>query len=233
MTIKYRSEIDGLRAIAVLPVILFHAGFDVFGRGFLGVDIFFVISGYLITSLLLEDLHRGRFSIASFYERRARRLLPALYLVLICTSVMMYFVLLPTAYSDYAESVLSVIGFVSNFYFWSQSSYFSTESELIPLLHTWSLAVEEQYYIFFPVFLLVLGKYFQTFFKKFLFSILVSVAFVSFAISMVLAFNTGGSANFFFLLRGPGSFWSVRHWRLWRVRGSRNLIIWPACLALH
>ena len=153
---------------------------------------------YLITMLLLEDLGRNRFSIVKFYERRARRILPALYFVLISTSLVMYFILLPTAFEDYSKSILSVISFVSNFYFWSQSNYFATESELIPLLHTWSLAVEEQYYIVFPIFLLVFNKYFHRFFKEYLFSVLIFLASISFIICLLAAIHTGGSANFFF-----------------------------------
>jgi peptidoglycan/LPS O-acetylase OafA/YrhL len=151
--VKYRPEIDGLRAIAVVPVIAFHAGFSGFAGGFVGVDVFFVISGYLITSLLMEDLEQGRFSIADFYERRARRILPALFLVM-AVSIPFAWTLLPSAQGrDFALSLAAVALFSSNFLFWQQSGYFDVAAEERPLLHTWSLAVEEQYYVLFPLFL--------------------------------------------------------------------------------
>jgi peptidoglycan/LPS O-acetylase OafA/YrhL len=151
--VKYRPEIDGLRAVAVVPVVAFHAGFGGFAGGFVGVDVFFVISGYLITSLLMEDLEQGRFSIADFYERRARRILPALFLVM-ALSVPLAWILLPSAEGrDFALSMGAVALFSSNFLFWQQSGYFDAAAEERPLLHTWSLAVEEQYYVLFPLFL--------------------------------------------------------------------------------
>ncbi|WP_158971902.1 acyltransferase family protein [Chachezhania sediminis] len=155
---KYRAEIDGLRTLAVVPVILFHAGFDVFSGGFVGVDIFFVISGYLITTILINDLEAGRFSIVNFYERRARRILPALFLVMLVCLPFAWLLLLPPDLKDFSASLISVVTFVSNILFWQQSGYFDTAAELKPLLHTWSLAVEEQYYIFFPVLLFLLWR---------------------------------------------------------------------------
>ncbi|MEM9759461.1 MAG: acyltransferase family protein [Pseudomonadota bacterium] len=150
---NYRPEIDGLRAIAVVPVIAFHAGFSGFAGGFVGVDVFFVISGYLITSLLLEDLERGRFSVADFYERRARRILPALFLVM-ALSIPFARIMLPSAQgTEFALIIVAVALFSSNFLFWRQSGYFDVAAEERPLLHTWSLAVEEQYYVLFPLFL--------------------------------------------------------------------------------
>lgn len=144
---NYRREIDGLRALAVLPVIFFHAGLPPFTGGFVGVDIFFVISGYLITSIILADLKTGNFSIANFYERRARRILPALFFVMAVTFPLAWIFLLPGDMQDYSQSIAAVSVFASNFLFWSESGYFSAAAELKPLLHTWSLAVEEQYYI--------------------------------------------------------------------------------------
>jgi len=159
MTLSYRPEIDGLRAVAVLPVILFHAGFSRFSGGFVGVDVFFVISGFLITSILLADLESGRFSIRTFYERRARRILPALFVVM-AACIPAAWLLLPYAdLVEFGESVLSVTVFASNVYFWLNTGYFETASELKPLLHTWSLAVEEQYYIAAPVLLWLLWKH--------------------------------------------------------------------------
>lgn len=150
---KYRPEIDGLRALAVIPVILFHAGSSLFSGGFVGVDIFFVISGYLITTIIADELDREDFSVVNFYERRARRILPALFLVMGACIPFAYYWLLPGEMKDFSRSILSVSFFISNVFFWRDSGYFGAASELKPLLHTWSLAVEEQFYIVFPLFL--------------------------------------------------------------------------------
>lgn len=158
---EYRREIDGLRALAVLPVILFHAGFETFSGGFVGVDVFFVISGYLITTIILTELEQGKFSIVNFYERRARRILPALFLVMLVCIPFAWFWLLPSDMKDFSESLVAVSVFASNILFWRESGYFDTAAELKPLLHTWSLAVEEQFYVLFPLFLMLfwrLGK---------------------------------------------------------------------------
>lgn len=157
---RYRAEIDGLRAIAVVPVILFHAGFDTFSGGFIGVDVFFVISGYLITSILIYDIESNQFSILAFYERRARRILPALSLVIFCCIPFAWRWMYPLALNDFFQSVVATTLFASNFLFWSESGYFQAATELKPLLHTWSLAIEEQFYLFFPfVLYLVWGKH--------------------------------------------------------------------------
>jgi len=154
----YRREIDGLRALAVLPVILFHAGFETFSGGFVGVDVFFVISGYLITTIILAELEQGKFSIVNFYERRARRILPALFLVMLVCIPFAWFWLLPSDMKDFSKSLVAVSVFASNILFWRESGYFDTAAELKPLLHTWSLAVEEQYYVLFPLFLMLFWK---------------------------------------------------------------------------
>jgi len=159
MKFPYRSEIDGLRALAVIPVIFFHAGVPFFEGGFLGVDIFFVISGYLITSILLMDLDRGNFSLANFYERRARRILPALISVCIACIPFAYFLMIPSQFEEFGKALIAVALFISNITFWRQSGYFGADAELNPLLHTWSLAVEEQYYLFFPILLWALWKF--------------------------------------------------------------------------
>ena len=150
---KYRAEIDGLRALAVIPVIFFHAGFELFKGGFIGVDVFFVISGYLITSIIISEMNSGKFSILHFYERRARRILPALFLVMLFSIIPALILLSPGDLIDFGQSLISTATFSSNILFWLERGYFGTALELKPLLHTWSLAVEEQYYILFPIFL--------------------------------------------------------------------------------
>ncbi|RCU45162.1 acyltransferase [Corallincola holothuriorum] len=160
-TIDYRPEIDGLRAVAVLPVILFHAGFDIFSGGFIGVDVFFVISGYLITSILLKEHQQGTYSILKFYERRARRILPALFFVILVSIPLAWHLMLPDEIKLFGQSVFSVATFSSNLYFWLTTNYFSNSAEELPMLHTWSLAVEEQFYIIFPVFLAVAWRLFK------------------------------------------------------------------------
>ena len=152
---KYRAEIDGLRALAVLPVILFHAGFEWFSGGFVGVDVFFVISGYLITTIIISEMAEGKFSIVNFYERRARRILPALFFVMAACLPFAWLWLTPNDLRDFGQSLIAVSTFSSNILFWLESGYFDTAAELKPLLHTWSLAVEEQYYILFPIFLIL------------------------------------------------------------------------------
>jgi peptidoglycan/LPS O-acetylase OafA/YrhL len=155
----YRREVDGLRALAVLPVLFFHAGFQTFSGGFVGVDVFFVISGYLITSII--EKQTGTFTLMNFYERRARRILPALFVVMFACVPFAWLWLLPSDMKEFSDSVLTVSTFISNILFWRTSGYFDTATDLKPLLHTWSLAVEEQYYLFFPIFLMLtwrLGK---------------------------------------------------------------------------
>ena len=172
---EYRKEIDGLRAVAVLPVILFHAGFTTFSGGFVGVDIFFVISGYLITTLIVDEMDKGSFSLLNFYERRARRILPSLFFVMLFTLPFAWFWMLPQELISFSQSLSAVPLFASNILFWRTSGYFDTASELKPLLHTWSLAVEEQYYFLFPLFLLSAWKLG----KKFIISLLIIVAIMS------------------------------------------------------
>lgn len=147
---QYRRDIDGLRAIAVMPVVSFHAGIPGFSGGFIGVDIFFVISGYLITKILYQEVLENRFSISAFYARRIRRIFPALFVVLAAVIAAGWFILTPYDMGNLGRSVLATTLFSSNFLFWKTTGgYFDGDSATLPLLHTWSLAVEEQFYIFF------------------------------------------------------------------------------------
>ena len=155
--LTYRPDIDGLRAVAVIAVVIFHAGLGL-GGGYAGVDIFFVISGYLITGLILKDLKEGVFSITHFWERRARRILPAMVVTVIATLVLGWFLLFPAAYCQLARSVMALICFGSNINFWLEDDYFGAASESKPLLHTWSLSVEEQFYFFIPAIFFVLFR---------------------------------------------------------------------------
>jgi len=199
--LQYRPEIDGLRAVAVIPVILFHAGFSVFSGGFIGVDIFFVISGFLITAIILSEKDNENFSIIKFYERRARRILPALFLIMVLCIPAAALLLTPSDLKSFSASLMSVSFFVSNFQFWRESGYFDSASELKPLLHTWSLAVEEQYYILFPIFLCLtwrLGK-------KWVLVLLILAGALSLGIAQWGAYNKPYAA--FYLL--PTRFWEL------------------------
>lgn len=189
---NYRKEIDGLRAIAVLPVILFHAGFSIFSGGYVGVDVFFVISGYLITTILLNEFEEERFSLARFYERRARRILPALFIVMLACLPFAYMWMLPSQLKDFAQSLVAVVTFSSNILFWREDGYFAAAAELKPLLHTWSLAVEEQYYLLFPMFLMLAWQFGR---KRVFWTVVVMAA-----VSLLMAewgWRNNPSANFY------------------------------------
>ncbi len=154
----YRPEIDGLRCIAVMSVILYHSGLGLAPGGFIGVDIFFVISGYLITSIIHREVGEGRFSFLTFYERRIRRIFPALFAMLAISIPFAWWLLTPVQLKEFAQSIVATTAFLSNVFFRIKSGYFSADAETIPLLHTWSLAVEEQFYIGFPILLIILHK---------------------------------------------------------------------------
>lgn len=155
---KYRKEIDGLRALAVLPVILFHAGYEMFNGGYIGVDIFFVISGYLITTIIIEDISAKKFSVIDFYERRARRILPALFSMILFCIPFAWLLMLPTQMESFSKSLISATLFFSNILFWKEGGYFGAPVEQKPLIHTWSLSIEEQFYLFFPFLLIIFWK---------------------------------------------------------------------------
>tara|TARA_B100000787_G_C16191489_1_gene297803 strand:- start:37 stop:2103 length:2067 start_codon:yes stop_codon:yes gene_type:complete len=184
MILKYRPEIDGLRAIAVISVILYHAQFQLFSGGFIGVDIFFVISGYLISSIILKEISdSGKFSFSKFYERRARRILPALFIVMLFTIPWGLRFIYPSNLLDFGYSILSSIGFASNFYFhYSGLEYEAENSLLIPFLHTWSLSVEEQFYIIFPPLVILCFKFLKSYLLHIIIGgILISLLFASWA----------------------------------------------------
>ncbi len=150
---KYRSDIDGLRAIAVLSVVVFHAFPSWIQGGFIGVDVFFVISGFLISTIIFESLDKGVFSLTEFYARRIKRIFPALILVLIACFVFGWFALLADEYQQLGKHIAGGATFVSNFVLWHESGYFDNTADTKPLLHLWSLGVEEQFYIIWPLLL--------------------------------------------------------------------------------
>lgn len=158
-SLKYRADVDGLRAVAVLAVLAYHAGAAVVRGGFVGVDIFFVISGYLISAIILREVRAEKFSIARFYERRIRRILPALLGVAVAVLAVGFWAMLPTELVKLAEAEFAALFSYSNLYLLGQSGYFDWDAAMKPMLHTWSLAVEEQFYIVFPVFIWLTNKY--------------------------------------------------------------------------
>ncbi|RZM75429.1 acyltransferase family protein [Leptolyngbya iicbica] len=198
---QYRAEIDGLRAIAVVAVILFHAGVKTFQGGFVGVDIFFVISGYLIALTILTDLQRQRFSLLGFYERRARRILPALFLVILVCVSLAWFWLQPADMQSFSHSLIATPYFVSNILYWSEAGYWDTASELKPLLHTWTLAIEGQFYLTFPLLLLLMWRWC----RRWLLPLTILVGILSFMIAQWGAY-TFPTANFYLL---PSRLWEL------------------------
>lgn len=191
----YRPDIDGLRALAILPVVLFHADIPGFAGGYIGVDVFFVISGFLITSIIRGEISAGRFSIVRFYERRARRILPALFVMLAASVVLAAITLYPHQFLAFSRSVVAASLFVSSFLFESEDGYFDLESEQKPLLHTWSLSVEEIFYIVFPLILLGLRR--QTQNRQI--AVLGGIAGMSLLISSVALNQDPRSPSAFFL----------------------------------
>ena len=214
MSINYRPEIDGLRAIAVSSVVLYHTQINLFDRqpftgGFIGVDIFFVISGYLITSIIFKELvTTGTFSFKYFYERRIRRLLPALSFVMLASFPIAWLYLPPSQLVEFSKSILYSLGFSSNFYFhFSGLNYNAWEGLFIPFLHSWSLSVEEQYYILFPAFFFIIFKYFRKLILPFL--------IFSFVISLMMAefWNKSHPSSTFYFI----------HTRIWELSAGAIL----------
>ena len=196
----YRPDIDGLRAVAVLLVVFHHAFPQVLKGGFIGVDLFFVISGFLISTIIFQSLEQGEFSFLDFYKRRVKRIFPALSLVLIASFVCGWFVLLPADYKQLGKHMAAGAAFVSNFAFWSESGYFDSGSKLKPLLHLWSLGIEEQYYIFWPFIVLYAWKR-----KISLFKVCLVILAISFAINIFTAKNNAVAAFYSPLSR----FWEL------------------------
>ena len=208
MKLNYRPEIDGLRAVAVLAVIFYHAQITIldhqpFQGGFIGVDIFFVISGYLITSIILKELiTTGTFSFKYFYERRIRRILPALLLIMLLSFPFAWSYIIPGSFIDFSKSILYSLGFSSNFYFHFTGQQYGAESGLLkPFLHTWSLSVEEQYYILFPIILLITFKYL----RKYL-GLILTLGFIISLIFTDWSIKNYPSETFYFL-----------HTRIWEL----------------
>ncbi|OAN70160.1 hypothetical protein A8B78_21050 [Jannaschia sp. EhC01] len=206
---KYQPHIDGLRAIAVVPVVIFHLGSSLIPGGYVGVDIFFVISGFLITTILLEDIAKARYSLFDFYKRRILRILPALALVLLATFLISDLLFFENERIETGESIIATAAFISNFYFWMDAGYFTAPAETKPLLHTWSLAVEEQFYIFFPPVLFAVSKYA----KKYLLHIIGSLILASLAGCIILTFKHQPTAFYMLPTRawelGVGVFFAI------------------------
>lgn len=211
--LTYRPDIDGLRAVAVILVVGFHAFPKYIKGGFIGVDIFFVISGFLITSLILQDLQKQRFSFADFYSRRIRRIFPALFTVLAAVLAFGWFALLPDEYRQLGKHIAGGAGFISNLILWKESGYFDIASELKPLLHLWSLGIEEQYYIVWPLLLYLLWK------KRYnLLTATVLLLLLSFGLNLAL-YKKNPVADFYL----PGS----RFWELLAGATLAHLTLYP------
>jgi peptidoglycan/LPS O-acetylase OafA/YrhL len=182
---RYRADIDGLRALAIIPVLFYHVGVPGFAGGFVGVDVFFVISGYLICGMIDADIRSGSFSLGNFYKRRILRILPALFVMFLVTSILAYAYCLPVELEDYSRSLAGAVGSVSNIYFAATAGYFDAPAATKPLLHTWSLGVEEQFYLIAPL-LMLLAYRFLPKHAKLLFAVL---AVLSFAAALAVSYR--------------------------------------------
>ena len=193
----YRPEIDGLRAIAVIPVVLFHCGVAFFSRGFIGVDIFFVISGYLISLKLLEEVAQDKLSLVGFYQNRAKRILPALNTMMLATAIAALILMPPDELSSFGESLFYASAFLANHFFLSTTDYFAPTADSLPLLHTWSLAVEEQFYFGFPLLLGLLWKKY----RRYVFPVLIGMLIISYLLHLLGTKNFPASSYFYLATR--------------------------------
>lgn len=193
----YRPEIDGLRALAVIPVILFHLGLAIFSRGFVGVDIFFVISGYLISLKLLEEVAQDKLSLVGFYQNRAKRILPALNTMMLATAIAGLILMPPDELSNFGESLFYASAFFANHFFLSTTDYFAPAADTLPLLHTWSLAVEEQFYFGFPLLLGLLWKKC----RRYVFPVLIGSLVISYLLHLLGTKNFPASSYFYLATR--------------------------------
>lgn len=198
--LQYRADIDGLRAVAVLSVLGFHVGLGKVSGGYVGVDVFFVISGYLISSIVFSEIASSRFTVIGFYERRIRRIFPALFAMLAVSSVFAVVYLLPTELVAYCKSMMAATASVSNLYFWKHTGYFNAPTSQ-PLLHTWSLAVEEQFYICFPLFLVIVRKFLPHRLRA----------------AVVLLFFCSLVASIIAVSHNPGTAFYMLHTRAWEL----------------
>jgi len=198
---NYRPDIDGLRAVAIIPVVLFHLGFTSFSGGYVGVDVFFVISGFLITSLIYGEMCAGNFSFVAFYERRVRRLFPALFAVIAVSAIAATVLMLPNDLKVFSRSVVAAILFGANILFWKTAGYFDGPAEMKPLLHTWTLSVEEQFYIIFPVLLFMTVRYLLNHVRW----VITGAALLSFLSCL------------YFIQHQPNSVFYLPHFRAWEL----------------
>ncbi len=204
MSTSYRKDIDGLRGLSILLVILFHAKIPGFSNGFIGVDIFFVISGFLITSIILKDLNNSQFSLKSFYFRRVKRILPVFLLILLAASVLSFLYMLPNDLTHFAEWLLASLVILPNMAAWYfMGNYFSPAADSLPLLHLWSLGIEEQFYLAFPILLIILVKYSSN--RNFLSFVVALICSFSWLLALWGSINYPGSA--FYLL--PTRSWEL------------------------
>jgi len=228
--IPFRHDIQGLRAVSVLLVILFHSGITGFDAGYLGVDIFFVISGYWMTMLILRDLEQGTFRFRDFYARRVRRILPALYFSLLLTLIVAWFVLWPQDFRDFMKVLGSTVLLFSNNVLWILGDgYFAPEMEYQPLLHMWSLSVEEQFYLFFPLFLFLTGFLW----KKLRYSLAILATAASFIwATWFFSASADGPSYVFYQL--PGRIWefAVGGMAAWWVMREKPVFSWLGYLGL-
>jgi len=228
----YRPEIDGLRAVAVIPVIFFHLGVTFFSRGFIGVDIFFVISGYLISLKLLEELAQGNLSLVGFYQNRAKRILPALNTMMLATAIAALILMPPDELSSFGESLFYTSAFLANHFFLSSTDYFAPAADTLPLLHTWSLAVEEQFYFGFPLLLGLLWKKC----RRYVFPALLGMLVFSYLLHLLGTKNFPASSYFYLATRAwellAGSALAFHVSRANRQLAKPAMKVWGSCLGL-